>query len=47
MNKNISKMKVLNFLPVIFAKAYQISKMQTKCVVSKNEFDSVPIPYRQ
>ena len=47
MYKNILKMKVFNFLPVIFAKAYQFSQMQTKCVVSKNEFDSVPVPYRQ
>ena len=47
MYKNIRKMKVFNFLSVIIAKAYQISQMQAKCVVSKNEFDSVPVPYRQ
>ena len=42
-----SKMKVMNFLPVLFTESYQVSQMQTKCVVSKKEFDSVPVPYRQ
>ena len=43
-------MKVMNFLPVLFAESYdiyQVSQMQTKCVVSKKEFDSVPVSYRQ
>jgi len=32
---------------IAFVKPYEVYQMQNKCEVSKNEFDSVPVPYRQ
>ena len=36
-----------SFFLVAFVKSYEANQMQNKCVVSKNEFDSVPVPYRE
>ena len=36
-----------SFFLVAFVKSYEAIQMQNKCEVSKNEFDSVPVPYRQ
>ena len=37
----------LGLFLVAFVKSYEFNQMQTKCVVSKNEFDAVPVLYRE